>query len=186
MAAAARRTLAWRTHAILLAPVTVAGYTLERPIERRLGSLRSIAIAQIAAGLALFAADRRPGRRRALTAADAAAIGAAQAVALIPGVSRSGAVITAARALGIERTAAAAMSSESAILVLLGAGTLKAWRLARNPPPRELRAAFAAGALSAALSTAAARPIAHRLRSYAPFAAYRIALGALALRSASP
>jgi undecaprenyl-diphosphatase len=178
----ARRTLPLGKHALLLAPAVAAGLAFERPIEQRLGSPRSIAVAQIVAGTALLVADLRPQRRRTLTTADAAAIGAAQATALIPGVSRSGAVVTAARALGFERTAAAALSSESAIAPLLGAGALKAWRLARNPPPPRVRAAVLAGALSAGVSTLAVRPLARRIRSYAPFALYRATLGAVALR----
>jgi undecaprenyl-diphosphatase len=182
IAATARPALGWRRHALLLVPVVVAGYALERPIERRLGSLRSIAIAQIAAGLALLAADSRPARKHALTTADAAAIGVAQAVALIPGVSRSGAVVTAARAFGYDAAAAAAVSTESAAPVLAGAGALKAWRLARNPPPSGARAAVVAGALASLLSTIAAGRVMPRARGYRGFAAYRIAFGAVALR----
>ena len=164
----------------------LAGYALERPIERRLGSLRSIATAQIAAGLALLAADSRPPRKHALTTADAAAIGIAQAVALIPGISRSGAIVTAARALGYDAAAAAAVSTESAAPVLAGAGALKAWRLARNPPPSGARAAVLAGALAALLSTIAAARIVPPTRAYRGFAAYRVALGAVALRRTDP
>ena len=72
-------------------------------------------------------ADRAPQQRAATdaTAADGAWLGAAQALALIPGVSRSGATLAAARCRGFARADAAALSREVALPVLLGAAALK-------------------------------------------------------------
>ncbi len=172
--------------ALTPAPAVLAGLLLRDPIERRLGSPRSVAIAQVAAGAALWAADRRPESRgeRSLCHWDALAVGLAQAVALVPGVSRAGATLTAGRAIGLDRRAAARLSREAALPVLAGAAALEAERLRRRGIPRPLRPAFAAGAVGAFGSAVAAAPLAHALGSvgsYAGFGAYRITLGGLAL-----
>lgn len=176
----ARRALPIAAHALMLAPAVVGGLAFERPVEERLGSVRSIAVAQIGGGLALFVADRRPEARRSsdVGTADAAVLGLAQATALVPGVSRSGAVVTAARALAFDREAAAAIAQEAAIPVLVGAAALKGVRLALNPPPPPARAALAVGAAAAFVATLVVRP--RRAPRYAVIAAYRIALGAAA------
>ena len=91
----------------------------------------------------MVVADRTPARRGADDAgpADGAWLGLAQAAALIPGVSRSGATRAAARARGFGRAEAAALSREVALPVLAGAAVLKGFRLARRRPPAgELRA----------------------------------------------
>lgn len=170
-------------------PAAVAGLLLERPIERRLGSLRAIAITQIAAGAALALGDLSGGTRAAddAGARDALLVGVAQAVALAPGVSRAGATVTAARALGFSREAAGELSAEAALPVILGATALKAWRLARTGLEPALRPGFAAGTLAAALSTAASGALLGRLGgklSYLPIAGYRVAIGVAVLRQA--
>ena len=167
-------------------PAVIAGLLLRDAIERRFGSARSVAMAQILAGGALWAADRRPEARteRGLRHSDALAVGLAQAAALVPGVSRAGATLTAGRALGLDRRAAARLSREAALPVLAGAAGLEAVRLRRRGIPRALRPAFAAGAGAAFASAIMAAPLAHSLgaaRSYAGFGAYRILLGSLAL-----
>ncbi|MGE5636103.1 MAG: undecaprenyl-diphosphate phosphatase, partial [Nocardioidaceae bacterium] len=86
---------------LTLAPPALAGYLLERPVERRLGGERSVALAQVGAGFALWWADRRPGRRGRADTLDHLAVGLAQAAALVPGVSRAGAALTAARLRGL-------------------------------------------------------------------------------------
>lgn len=172
--------------ALTPAPAVLAGLLLRDPIERRLGSPRSVALAQVAAGAALWAADRRPESRgeRHLRPWDALAVGVAQAAALVPGVSRAGATLTAGRALGLDRPAAARLSREAALPVLAGAAALEAARLRHRSIPRPLRPPFAAGAGAAFASAVAAAPLAHALgsaRSYAGFGAYRVLLGGLAL-----
>jgi len=168
-------------------PAAVAGAALERPIERRLGTPPTIAAGLAAGGLALLAADRAPARRHAgdARAADALAIGVAQALALAPGVSRNGAALTAARLRGFAPGAARALSWGAAAPVMAGAAALKGVRLAREGVPRADRAAFAAGAAAAFASTLAAGPLARRVdgdRGLAPWAAYRLALAALVAR----
>jgi len=181
--------------ALTLLPPAAVGFMLERPIEERLGGVRSASIAQIAAGAALLAADRRPGDRNRATAGDHLAVGLAQAVALVPGISRSGAALTAARMRGLSRPAALRLSLSAAVPVTLAAIALKgaravtAARGSRPPDPsgeacgRPLRPALA-GAGAAFASALAAWPLVDRLertRSYAPLAAYRIAIGPIGL-----
>ena len=113
---AARGTLEARLGWYILlgtVPITVFGVIFQHEIESSARDLYLIAIALIAFGLVLLAAERVGRRERgveSLTARDGAAIGLAQALALVPGVSRSGATISAGLFLGLERAAAARYS----------------------------------------------------------------------------
>jgi undecaprenyl-diphosphatase len=167
--------------ALTLLPPAAAGLLFERPIERRLGGLRSVAVAQIVAGAALLAADRLPERRSEPDAVDHFLVGLAQAAALVPGVSRSGAALTAARLRGLSRPAAASLSLRAALPVTVGAGLLKGVRATREGVPAELRGAVLVGAAAACASALVALPLA-RGRRWSGIAIYRIALGFAALR----
>jgi undecaprenyl-diphosphatase len=165
-------------------PPAAIGFALERPIERRLGGPRSVAVAQVIAGALLLAADRRPAERSRPCPRDFLAVGLGQVAALAPGVSRAGAALTAARLRRLERPAAAALARRSALPITAGAALLKGVRLARSGLPRELRAPFAAGAGAALVTGLAAAGAARRLDrsgSFAPLATYRMILGAGAL-----
>jgi undecaprenyl-diphosphatase len=173
-------------HLLAFAPPAGAAAGLERLIEERLGSPRQVAAAQIVAGAALGLADRAPAARPRddAGALDALAIGVAQAAALAPGVSRNGATLTAARLLRFERPAANRLSRHAALPIILAAAGLKGFRLARRGMPRDLAASFTAGALASFASTLAATRLVSAMDeapSYAPFAAYRVALGGFAL-----
>ena len=172
--------------ALATAPAALAGYLLEAPIERRLSVPGAMAAGLLAGSVALVAADRRPQERGAEDAGarDALWLGLAQAAALAPGVSRSGAVRSAARARGFTRAAAAALAAETALPVLAGATALKGARLAARRPAGNELAALAAGALAAAASTAAARAAAARFEPPASaWAAYRVAVaGAIVMQ----
>ena len=165
--------------AIATAPPALAGLLLEGPVERRLSTPAAMAAGLVAGSVALVAADRRAQARGAgdARAGDALWLGLAQAAALAPGVSRSGAVRPAARARGFTRTAAAELAAETAVPVLAGATALKGLRLVQRRPPRRAVAGLAAGALAAAGSTlAAARAVSRWEPPAAAWAAYRIAL----------
>ncbi len=173
--------------ALAAAPPALVGYALEEPIKRRLGTPRTVAGGLLAGALAMALADQRPASRDAEAAgvADALWLGAAQACALIPGVSRNGATLAAARALGFTRTAAAQLSWRVAVAPIAGASLLEAIRVRRRLPA--LAAPFAAGAGAAFISTLAAGRLAAPTdtdRPLAPFALYRIALAAAVLRGA--
>ena len=118
-------------------PPAIVGLTLERPIERRLGTPPTIAAGLAAGALAMALADLLGPQRRTreeATAVDALALGLAQACALVPGVSRNGATLTAARARGFHRADANALSRHVALPVIVGATALKGTRLARRGP----------------------------------------------------
>jgi undecaprenyl-diphosphatase len=173
-----------RLLALTLAPPALAGLLAGPSIERRLGHARPVAAAQVTAGLALLLADRMPERARRPGAADHLAVGLGQAAALVPGVSRSGAAITAARLRGLPRDEAVALSVRAALPVTAAAGALKGAQTLRAGLPPGSGRPLAAGAAAACLSAAAALPLLERLEgsgSLAPLAAYRIALGAAGL-----
>ncbi len=170
--------------ALTFLPPAAIGLLLERPIEQRLGDIRTIALAQIGAGATLWLVDRRGGDRADPDLGDHLAVGVGQAFALVPGVSRSGAALTAARARGLSRDAAVRLSFRAALPVTLGASLLKGVRSLRGELAPELRATLAVGALAALATGVAAAPLAGRLeraRTLAPLAAYRVALGVAAL-----
>jgi undecaprenyl-diphosphatase len=181
-----RPSLPWAV--VATAPAAVVGFTLEKPIERRLGGVRATAVGLVVGSLVLVAADAVAGggdgasrSAQDATLADAAVLGLAQACALWPGISRLGLTIAAARLRGFDREAAFDLGRRAGLPVIAGATGLKAWRLARNPPPPDVRMAFAAGMAAALGATLAAAPLRHVTSVAAP-AAERIALAALAAR----
>jgi undecaprenyl-diphosphatase len=181
---------ACRRVALTSAPVAVAGLVLRGPIERRLGSGPSVAAAQVVAGAALWASDLWPSRRGVakVRPADEIAIGLVQALALAPGVSRAGATLTAARLLGFDRRSSARLSRQASLPVIVGASLLEALSIAEDRPPRRLGRPFAAGATAALISTIASKPLlraVERRWPYRALAAYRVALGAFALKRLS-
>jgi undecaprenyl-diphosphatase len=171
-------------------PPAIVGYTLERPIERRLGTPATIAVGLLAGAVALAYADARAPQHRhrdQATAADALALGVAQACALMPGVSRNGATLTAARIRGFHRRDASALSRHVALPIIVGATVLKGVRLARRGIPSSVAGAFAAGIVASFASTLASVRIiraVERNRPFAIYAAYRVALAAVVLRRA--
>jgi undecaprenyl-diphosphatase len=165
-------------------PPAIAGYGLERQIEGRLGGPGSIAAGLAAGAVAMVVADRRPQRRGPgdATGADGLALGVAQATALIPGVSRNGATLTAARAREFTREHANLLSRTVALPVIVGATLLKAVRLRRRGVPPDLGRAIGAGVAAAFASTLASQrliSVVERDRALWPYAAYRIALATL-------
>ena len=170
--------------ALTVLPPAIVGLAFEGPIERRLGGPRTVALAQVVAGAALWAADRRAGERPTPDAADHLAVGIAQALSLAPGVSRAGAALTAARMRGLARPAAAGLALQAALPVTAGATALKAFRLVRGGTIGDDIHAMAAGAGAALAAGLAARGLYQRVAgsgSYTPLAAYRVALGGGAL-----
>jgi undecaprenyl-diphosphatase len=163
------------------APPALAGLGLERRIEARLGTPPTVAAGLLAGAAAMVAADRVPARHAAADAGavDGAWLGLGQALALLPGVSRSGATRTVARARGFDRPGAAELSREVALPVLAGAAALKGYRLLRRRPPASTLGTLAAGAAAASVSTGAALRAERALAANAPlagWAAYRVAL----------
>jgi undecaprenyl-diphosphatase len=110
-------------------PAALAGKLLEEEIER-LGNW-VIAGSLVVLGLVLLAAERWARHERGVDdvrARDALLIGVGQALALVPGSSRSGTTITAGMLLGFRREAAARFSFLLSVPIILGAGACKLWK----------------------------------------------------------
>jgi undecaprenyl-diphosphatase len=167
-------------------PAAIVGYTLERPIEQRLGGPRATAYGLFAGAAAMLIADRRPqwrGRGEA-TPADGLALGIAQAAALAPGVSRNGVTLAAARWRRFSRDQANLLSRTIALPIIVGATALKGTRLARRGTSPELRRSLAIGIGASFASTLASQRLiglVERDRALWPYAAYRAGLAAVVL-----
>ena len=163
-------------------PPAAAGLVLERRIEERLGTPATLAAGLLAGAAALVLADRAPRARPASDAgvADGWWLGLAQAAALVPGVSRSGATLAAARARGFARADASRLSWEVALPVLLGAGGLKAWRLRAGARRGRPLALGAGAAFASTLATAGVIGLERRGPLW-PWAAWRAAVAAALL-----
>ena len=167
--------------ALSFVPPALAGYLLERPIERGLGGAAGIAAGLAAGALAMIAADRRPQQRGPgeAGAGDGVARGLAQAAALAPGVSRNGATLTAARLRRFTREQANLLSRTVALPVIVGATVLKGSRLRRRGVSAGLRRSMAVGVAASFASTLASQrliELVERDRALWPYAAYRLAL----------
>ena len=123
--------LAWYI-ALATLPAALAGLLLSGFIEANLRSMAVIAFTSIFFGLMLAWADRRGGGGRGIDQFNwrtALVVGAAQALALVPGASRSGITITAALALGFDRETAARFSFLLAIPIIMLSGGYKGSQL---------------------------------------------------------
>ena len=170
-------------------PIVVVGYTAQELIRDTFRSLWLVASVLIIFGIVLYIADRLGRQERTLdtlSGGHGLSYGLAQTLALIPGVSRSGATIAMGRSLGYTRSEAMRFSFLLAIPAVLGSGFY------------ELRTAIvdpvAAGPLNAT-ATAVATLVAFlvgyaviawlmryiRTGSFLPFVIYRVALGAVLL-----
>ncbi len=167
-------------------PPAVAGLLLERQIERRLGGPRATAAGLVTGAAGMAIADRRPQDRGPgdATPGDGLALGLAQACALIPGVSRNGATLTAARWRRFTREQANLLSRTVALPVIVGAAALKGVRLRRRGIEPELRTAMACGVGASLASTLASQRLiaqVERDRALWPYAAYRALLAGAVL-----
>ena len=163
------------------APAGALAFLFERPIERRLGTPATTAAGLVAGALAMAAADRAPQQRTRESAGwrDGLALGAGQACALVPGVSRNGATLAAARWRRFTREDANVLSRHAALPLILAATGLKGVRLWRRGLRRDVHVAFALGTTASFASTLASMWLikqVERDRSLAPYAAYRLGL----------
>jgi undecaprenyl-diphosphatase len=169
-------------------PISIFGLAFKDEIETGARSLYLIGTTLIVLGLVLLAAERVSRRERdltTLTRRDAIVVGLAQALALVPGVSRSGATITAGLFLGFDRVAAARFSFLLSIPAVVLSGLFELKGVADGS------AHGAAGAGATAIATLLAfvtgyASIAFLLRfltthTTAVFVAYRVVLGAAVL-----
>ncbi len=177
--------LAWAI-AIGTIPGMIAGAGLESVIEDRLGQPVIIAVMLAVMGVILFVVDRVARQDRGIDSIRPRTglfVGIAQAVALQPGVSRSGITITAGRAIGLDRATAARFSFLMALPIIAGAGGLKALDLAQTGF-QGYGAQFLAGFVAAAISGFVViwfllRYL--RTHDFLLFMVYRLAIAALAI-----
>ena len=180
-----------RNLVVAFIPAAVIGLALHKYIEALLGNAEVVAIALVAGGFAILAVERFAPRSDISGVADiplktGVGIGFLQCLAMIPGVSRSGATILGALALGVERRTAAEFSFFLAIPTMLGASALE---LLKN------RDAIASGggvglgaiAIGAAVSFIVALLVVKWFvgivtkHGFVPFALYRVVAGSAAL-----
>ncbi len=167
-------------------PPAVVGLVLERPIEAHLGTPATTGGGLLIGAVAMAMADRAPQVRAHEEAGvrDALALGAAQACALMPGVSRNGATLAVARRRGFTRADANVLSRHAALPVIAGATALKGVRLRRRGLAPGTVSPLLVGAAASFVSTLGSTWLIRQVerdRSLAPYALYRIALAALVL-----
>lgn len=152
-----------------------------------LRDIRVIGWAMIVFGILLWAVHRMTPEDRAAetwSLRHAIVMGLWQAVALVPGVSRSGITITAARGLGYERRAAARLSMLMSIPITLATGSLVALEFGDGDVSSGLLFLVVLAAILAFVSAYTALSLMMRFLdrvSFTPYVAYRIALGAALL-----
>jgi undecaprenyl-diphosphatase len=162
-------------------PGALAGLLLESWAETVFRSAALVATMMAVMGLVLWLADRRANRDTGTSVSlrDALLIGCAQALAIVPGTSRSGATIAAALFLGQRREAAARFSFLLALPITAGAALVKVPLLFRNgSDPLPVLAGMVAAAISGFLAIRLLLSYV-RTRTYTPFVLYRLAFAAL-------
>ncbi len=151
--------------------------------EGALRDARIVAWATLVFGVVLLVADRlflTVRRLEHMKVSGALLIGLSQVLALIPGTSRSGITMTAARMLGFERSDAARFSMLLSIPAIAGAGVLKGSELYQSGDAQLTFDAVIAAALAFGLAIVAIAVLMAWLRraTFTPFAIYRLILGA--------
>lgn len=166
-------------------PILILGYTFASVIETAARNLWLIAGTMIGFGIILGLVDRYGAKRKTianLNTRDALIFGVGQALALIPGVSRSGASISTGLALGYSREAAARYSFLLAIPAIFASGLYEATKIGDDPNVTwgpTLLGTGVALVIGYAVIAWLLRWV--MTRSYAPFVIYRIVLGVLLL-----
>ena len=173
-------------------PSAILGFILIKRIEALLGNAYVVAVAFIVGGIAIIVIEKLAKRADVVGIAElpvstAAGIGIAQCLAMVPGVSRSGATIMGALSLGVERRTAAEFSFFLAIPTMVGATTLEFVKHRHDILAGASGVGFSAVAVGFLVSFLVAivvvRAFVHYIsrHGFAPFAWYRIAAGIAAL-----
>ena len=168
-------------------PIGICGLTFKKLIENEARSLYVIAGTLIVLGFLLWVAERRGGFQKSLEAVgfrESQIVGVAQALALVPGTSRSGITITAGLFLGLTRDTAARFSFLLGIPAILAAGLFELRALLRHGlGDGGFLALGVASAVSAVSGYLAIAFLLRYLRTHTThlFVWYRLALGALLL-----
>ncbi len=168
-------------------PASITGALLADTIERNTGQIWLIGVMMILGALLLALADGTRGKRTIdeVSLSDALIMGAAQAIALQPGVSRSGVTITAGRFVGLSRDGAARFAFLMSLPITAGALLFKWFDVSgEGGVPPDFRAAFVWGIIASGITGYIAvwgtlRII--RTHSFLPFVLYRLFLGTAVL-----
>lgn len=177
---------------IAFIPAAVFGVLLKKRIDVLLESPEVVAVALIVGGIAIIAIERLARSRAyepvsALPARRSLVIGLVQCLAMIPGVSRSGATIMGALAMGENRKTAAEFSFFLAVPTMLGATAKQVWDhrqdLAAHTGPVGLPEIAIGSVVSFVVALVVIRLFIGYVsrRGFVPFAIYRIVVGAAAL-----
>lgn len=162
-------------------PAAAAGLLAADVVEESLGRPDQVAVLLAAAGAALALADRRPGDRP-VTGPAAGLAALAQVAALAPGVSRSGAALTALRAARVPRDEAVRFSLLMSLPVTAGAAALTLWQAdARRLWALAVPLGVGVPAAGVAGFTAARLQFRHGSPSLTVFTLYRLGLAAVVL-----
>jgi undecaprenyl-diphosphatase len=167
-------------------PAGLAGLFFRHDIETTLRSPLVVACTTIGYALLLFVADRvgkQQRNERSIGWLDVAVIGCAQALALVPGTSRSGVTITAGLFRNLSRDAAARFSFLLAVPVMTAAGLAELAGYADSTAPIDTRAIVLGLAVSAVTGFACIHYFLKWLTRYGvlPYVIYRLVLGAVLL-----
>ena len=138
-------------------PAGIIGYLFEKQAESTLRSPWVIGTTAIVIGIVMWVADRSGLRQKDLghvTTGDAVAIGAGQALAVIPGVSRSGITISMGLFCNLDRPTAAKFSFLLLTPVTAGAAAKKLWDVMKHGGgiPADMHTAFLAGMIASAIT----------------------------------
>jgi len=176
---------------IAFLPLAVIGLLIGDRIKAALFNPVAVAIALIIGGLIILWAERRKHEERVqsvdqLTVLDAVKLGLFQALALIPGTSRSGATIIGGLLCGLSRKTAAEFSFFVAIPVLLAATAYELWEARAELAITELEPLIVSCVVSFASALAATKLLLRYVskHSFAAFAWYRIVFGGVILLTA--
>jgi undecaprenyl-diphosphatase len=164
-------------------PGAIIGLAFEKQAETTFRSPLLIAIAMAVLAVLLWLFDKLSPQKRTMsemTYWDALVIGFSQALAIIPGVSRSGATITMARAVGVERGDSANFSFLMATPIIAGAGLVEARKLIHEGLDWTVGLGFISAAVFGLIAIAfLIRYV--RTRNYVVFAVYRLLVAALVI-----
>jgi undecaprenyl-diphosphatase len=164
-------------------PGAIIGLALEKQAETTFRSPLLIAMALAVLAIALWLFDKLSPQKRTMsemTYWDALLIGFSQALAIIPGVSRSGATITMARAVGVERGDSANFSFLMATPIIAGAGLVEARKFFRVGLDWSVGLGFISAAIFGLVAIAfLIRYV--RTRDYVVFAIYRLLIAAVVI-----
>jgi undecaprenyl-diphosphatase len=187
-ALAKNRSLLWLLAAGTI-PGAIAGFLFEKQADAALRSPYIIATAAIVVGLIMWLADSSGRKQKDIShvsIVDALTIGFAQALAIIPGVSRSGVTISAGLFRNFDRSSAARFSFLLSTHIIAGACAKKFWDLHKHEGglPPDMHTAFAAGIIASAITgciTIAFFLNFLRRRSLSLFVWYRIIFGIIVI-----